>query len=100
MSERSIVLPISVAFLFLTFSAFHLRPIGFAQAGSQVTFTDITDSAHISFKHEASMTTPKYLPETMGSGVAGFDYDNDGWLDIFSSTARSLMPRRARCRTA
>ncbi len=92
MSERSIVLPTSVAFLFLTFSAFHLRPIGFAQAGSQVTFTDITDSAHISFKHEASMTTPKYLPETMGSGVAGSTF--------FSSTARSLMPRRACCRTA
>lgn len=48
-----------------------------------VQFTDITDSAGIRFKHEASMTSQKYLPETMGAGVAVFDCDNDGRLDIF-----------------
>lgn len=29
------------------------------------------------------MSSNRYLPETMGSGVAFFDYDNDGWIDIF-----------------
>src|SRR5260370_37542676 len=28
-------------------------------------------------------TTRKYLPQTMGGGVAVFDYNNDGQLDIF-----------------
>lgn len=37
------------------------------------------------FEHQASPTTKKYLLETMGSGVALFDYDNDGRLDIFFS---------------
>jgi hypothetical protein len=35
------------------------------------------------FTHANSATTRKYLPETMGGGVALFDYDNDGRLDIF-----------------
>ena len=29
------------------------------------------------------MSANRYLPETMGPGVAFFDYDNDGWVDIF-----------------
>ena len=29
------------------------------------------------------MSADRYLPETMGPGVAFFDYDNDGWLDLF-----------------
>jgi hypothetical protein len=37
----------------------------------------------ISWVHENAMSPSRYLPETMGPGVAFFDYDNDGWLDIF-----------------
>jgi enediyne biosynthesis protein E4 len=46
-------------------------------------FIDITAKAGIQFQGRASHTTKKYLIETMGSGVALFDYDNDGRLDIF-----------------
>ncbi len=46
-------------------------------------FTDVTPAAGVHFVHVASHTSRKYLPETMGSGVALFDYDNDGRLDIF-----------------
>jgi hypothetical protein len=46
-------------------------------------FTDITQASGVSFQHKASHTAKKYLLETMGSGVALFDYDNDGRLDIF-----------------
>src|SRR5580692_613126 len=46
-------------------------------------FTDVTSSLGVSFHHLASHTSKKYLIETMGSGVALFDYDNDGRLDIF-----------------
>src|SRR4051794_22286231 len=37
----------------------------------------------ITWTHENAMSPDRYLPETMGPGVAFFDYDNDGWLDIF-----------------
>ncbi|HET7218457.1 MAG TPA: CRTAC1 family protein [Vicinamibacterales bacterium] len=37
----------------------------------------------IGWVHENAMSDNRYLPETMGPGVAFFDYDNDGWMDIF-----------------
>jgi hypothetical protein len=50
---------------------------------SGVTFRDITQQAGIRFIHNNAAFGKKYLPETMGPGVAFIDYDNDGWPDIF-----------------
>jgi hypothetical protein len=47
-------------------------------------FVDITPSSGIHFEQLANHTDHKYLIETMGSGVALFDYNNDGLLDIFA----------------
>jgi enediyne biosynthesis protein E4 len=47
-----------------------------------IQFTDVTAQAGITFKHNSGAFGKKYLPETMGSGVCVFDYDNDGWQDI------------------
>ena len=46
-------------------------------------FTDVTRDLGIRFQYLSSHTPKHYLPETMGAGVALFDYDNDGRLDIF-----------------
>jgi enediyne biosynthesis protein E4 len=46
-------------------------------------FIDVTSKSHVAFVAQASHTPKKYLLETMGSGVALFDYDNDALLDIF-----------------
>jgi hypothetical protein len=46
-------------------------------------FAEVASQLGINFKYLASHTSKKYLLETMGSGVALFDYDNDGRLDIF-----------------
>ena len=48
----------------------------------KVRFTDITAQAGLTFKHVAS-PDKKYIVESMSGGVALFDYDNDGDLDIF-----------------
>src|SRR5579864_701225 len=37
----------------------------------------------IHWVHENAMSPKRYLPETMGPGVAFLDFDNDGWTDIF-----------------
>lgn len=50
---------------------------------SVTRFEDVTAKLGIHFQHQASPTAKKYLLETMGSGVALLDYDNDGRLDIF-----------------
>ncbi len=46
-------------------------------------FVNVTAKSGVNFLGKASHTPFKYLLETMGSGVALFDYDNDGRLDIF-----------------
>jgi len=45
-------------------------------------FTDVTGAAGIHFVHNSGAFGKKYLPETMGSGCAFFDFDGDGWQDI------------------
>jgi hypothetical protein len=46
-------------------------------------FVDVTKQVGVNFVHQAPHSSHKYLLETMGSGVALFDYDNDGRLDLF-----------------
>jgi hypothetical protein len=47
-----------------------------------VKFADITEAAGIKFRHVTGAYGEKLLPETMGSGTAFFDYDNDGDQDL------------------
>jgi enediyne biosynthesis protein E4 len=62
-----------------------------AQAKAPVPkFVDVTSALGLNFRALASHTTKKYLIETMGSGVALFDYDNDGRLDIFAVNGAPL----------
>jgi hypothetical protein len=51
-------------------------------AAGTVTFRDVTREAGIAFTHNSGAFGKKYLPETLGPGVAFIDYDNDGWPDI------------------
>ena len=62
------------------------RPItagGFVN-GAPVIFADITGQAGLNkFRHRSGTPAKETILETMGSGVALLDYDNDGWLDIY-----------------
>ncbi len=73
-----------------------------SQAPPSGHFVDATSHLGIRFQHQASPTSKKYLLETMGSGVAVFDYDNDGRLDIFFAngariddpTPKGMIPKK------
>ncbi|HSU19146.1 MAG TPA: CRTAC1 family protein [Acidobacteriaceae bacterium] len=53
-------------------------------------FVDVTAASGVSFTGVASHTSHKYLIETMGSGVAMFDYDDDGREDLFFVNGATL----------
>jgi enediyne biosynthesis protein E4 len=60
------------------------------------SFKDIAEKAGINFEIvSGEKDTKKYIIETTGPGVAIFDYDNDGWPDIFfvNGTKLGTLPR-------
>ena len=54
-----------------------------ASGQSRIRFRDVADAAGIEFVLQNSPTPQKHLVETMPGGVAVFDYDSDGRVDIF-----------------
>ena len=50
---------------------------------STIQFRDVTRTSGIHFVHNNGAFGKKFLPETMGPGVAFIDCDRDGWPDIF-----------------
>jgi hypothetical protein len=59
-----------------------------------IRFTDVTAASGVHFIHNSGRAGKKYLPETMGAGVALFDADGDGWLDILLINSRDWQPGR------
>ncbi len=71
-------------------------------APKPVAFENIAAAAGVTFTHINGASADKYLVETMGSGALFFDYDNDGWIDLFlvdgGSIADNAVSARARHR--
>jgi hypothetical protein len=54
-------------------------------------FTDVGEKAGLTMQEIfGGVATKKYIIETTGTGVAIFDYDNDGWPDIFVVNGTTL----------
>jgi hypothetical protein len=54
-----------------------------------VVFTDITVATGITFSH-TSASEKKYIIESMSGGVALFDFDTDGWLDVYLANSPTV----------
>ena len=65
-------------------------------ADVRVVFTDITASTGITFTHVFD-PDKKYIVESMSGGVALFDFDKDGWLDVYLTNAPTVATARS-CR--
>jgi hypothetical protein len=81
---KSLCITISLAIAVVLLAATQPTP--------SVHFTDVTAAAGIKFHHNAGKAGQKYLPETMGSGVAFFDADGDGWPDILLINSKDWTP--------
>src|SRR5712692_2998811 len=61
-----------------------LSLLGATSASPPYAFEEIpATKSGIIWVHTAGKSAEKYLPETSGAGCAFFDYDNDGWMDIY-----------------
>ncbi len=65
-------------------------------------FSDVTREAGVDFRHVNGASPDKHIVETIGSGGLFFDFDDDGWIDIFlvdgGSVADPAVARTARHR--
>ena len=76
----------------------HGNPAG-AEAVT-LRFTEISRDAGIAFHHVNGASAGKHLVETMGSGGLFFDYDADGWPDLFLVDGGSLADPAVAARAA
>jgi len=58
----------------------------------RVRFTDVSDEAGITFRHQNAARGEKLLPETMGGGCAFLDYDGDADQDLLLVNGLSHWP--------
>ena len=62
--------------------------------GGMVQFIDVAQKIGVTFKHENGASPDKLLPETMSGGVVMFDYNNDGWPDLFFVNGGSFVDKK------
>jgi enediyne biosynthesis protein E4 len=93
---------VAAAFAIGTSSAVGLSRSARPDPEAPVRFTEISREAGLDFHHINGASPDKHLAETIGSGGLFFDYDNDGWVDIFlvdgGSIADPTVARQARHR--
>jgi len=77
---KTLFTSIAVLLLLAQPSSFFCQP---RSAASPVVFTDVTRQVGINWVHDNALSPDRYLPETVGAGCVFFDYDNDGWMDIY-----------------
>ena len=59
-------------------------------------FADEAVSRGLNFTFDNGRSEQRQLPETMSGGVAVFDFDGDGWLDVYAIQGGPFPPREGR----
>ena len=80
--------------------ALRAKAEGGSRSAAEPLFIESAAATGLTFTHVSGATGQYYLPEQMGAGVALFDYDNDGDLDVFLVQGGPLQSRVGRRRAA
>jgi hypothetical protein len=67
---------------------------GAAQLSPSITLVDVTRAAGLDFHLTCGGAQKLYIMESMCGGIAVFDFDNDGWMDIFLVNGSTLEDRK------
>src|SRR6516225_4492944 len=89
----------TVSYLVTAVLVFHATNTASRPAVSPIQFTDVTKSAGITYTHYTGAFGKKYLPETLGPGVAFIDYDGDGWQDLLFTNGKDWPGQHRRVST-
>ncbi len=69
---------------------FFLCQHGHGQQHAPIQFEDVSSETHITFTHSDGSSGRRFVVEPFTAGLAVFDFDNDGWLDIFFLNGAAL----------
>ncbi len=69
--------------------------LGRTAAAGEIRFQDVTDQTGIAFLHTDGSSGQRYIAETVSTGLATFDYDGDGLVDIYFPNGAPLPPLAA-----
>lgn len=67
-------------------------PLGPTGPAGSIRFQDVTDQTGITFVHTDGSSGKRYIAETVSTGLATFDYDGDGLVDIYFPNGAPLPP--------
>jgi hypothetical protein len=94
-TARSLALLLCLSAITATSAAQQRRSGGPPAATAQPVplFEDVAQTVGLEFRHVNGGTPQRHLVEIMGSGGLFFDYDRDGWVDVFLVDGGSLGDR-------
>jgi enediyne biosynthesis protein E4 len=88
-------LVVAAAGILALFKIYNASSRANSQASVPDIFVDATEASGVQFVHANGMRGEYYFAEIIGSGVAAFDYDNDGHADILVLNGAALGEARS-----